>query len=166
MRKELVVNNDSIEYEIHSLSDSEIEISISGQKWKVKRLSQKGNHLYLQLNDKNKKVIITETTQEFFADINGFSYSLKPKQKKVNSKASEDENSMFTPMPGKVLKVLVDVGQEVSSGDSLVIMEAMKMEHTLVSNKDAVVEEVLYKEGDLVEEGVELIHLKDKNATK
>ena len=40
------------------------------------------------------------------------------------------------------------------------------MEHTLSSNKDAVVEEVLYKEGDLVEEGVELIHLKDRNVSK
>ena len=62
-------------------------------------------------------------------------------------------------MPGKVLQVLVNEGETVASGQALLVMEAMKMEHTIKSPSDAVVEKVLYDAGDLVEGDVELIVL-------
>jgi propionyl-CoA carboxylase alpha chain len=46
------------------------------------------------------------------------------------------EGGLVAPMPGKVVKVLVDAGQEVAAGAPLVVLEAMKMEHT-VRSRDA-----------------------------
>ncbi len=53
-------------------------------------------------------------------------------------------------MPGRVVKILAKAGDAVSKGQSLMILEAMKMEHTLVSPRDGVVERVAFAEGDLV----------------
>jgi 3-methylcrotonyl-CoA carboxylase alpha subunit len=63
-------------------------------------------------------------------------------------------------MPGKVVAVLVEAGKEVKKGDPLVIMEAMKMEHTIAAPSSGLVEEVLYAVGDQVADGAPLLAFK------
>ena len=53
-------------------------------------------------------------------------------------------------MPGRVVKVMANAGDQVKKGQPLIILEAMKMEHTIVSPKDGVVDRVAFKENDLV----------------
>jgi 3-methylcrotonyl-CoA carboxylase alpha subunit len=60
-------------------------------------------------------------------------------------------------MPGKVVQVLVEPGAAVAAGQPLLVLEAMKMEHTLSAPTDGTVAAVRYAAGDLVEEGVELV---------
>jgi 3-methylcrotonyl-CoA carboxylase alpha subunit len=67
---------------------------------------------------------------------------------------------LTAPMPGKVVAVLASNGQEVKKGAPLVIMEAMKMEHTISAPGDGVVEEVLYQVGDQVADGAPLLAFK------
>jgi biotin carboxyl carrier protein len=64
-----------------------------------------------------------------------------------------------SPMPGKVVKVLVAVGDEVKSGQGVVVVEAMKMENELKSPKDGKVKAVAVKEGQAVEAGQSLVTL-------
>ncbi|MBL4666791.1 MAG: ATP-grasp domain-containing protein, partial [Sneathiella sp.] len=63
------------------------------------------------------------------------------------------------PMPGKIIQVTVSAGDKVMSGDALVVMEAMKMEHTLSAAVDGVVSEVYFEVGDQVDDGTVLIKL-------
>ena len=71
---------------------------------------------------------------------------------------SEAEGGRLTaPMPGKIVAVLVSKAQEVNKGDALLIMEAMKMEHTISAPHDGVIDEVLYAVGDQVSEGAQLL---------
>ena len=65
--------------------------------------------------------------------------------------------ALTAPMPGKVIDVLVGEGAAVARGDPLIILEAMKMEHTVSAPADGVVEAVHFAAGDLVDEGAELI---------
>ncbi|MFL6657017.1 MAG: acetyl/propionyl/methylcrotonyl-CoA carboxylase subunit alpha [Massilia sp.] len=67
---------------------------------------------------------------------------------------------LTAPMPGKVVAVLASKGQEVKKGDPLVIMEAMKMEHTIAAPSDGLVEEILYQVGDQVADGAPLLAFK------
>jgi len=67
--------------------------------------------------------------------------------------------SLAAPMPGKVLQVLVQAGSEVAKGAPLVILEAMKMEHTIAAPHDGRVAEIHVKAGEQVDEGVELLRL-------
>jgi biotin carboxyl carrier protein len=60
-------------------------------------------------------------------------------------------------MPGKIVKVLVSVGEQVAAEESLVIIEAMKMENELRSPIDGVVAAVEVSEGDAVETGALLV---------
>jgi 3-methylcrotonyl-CoA carboxylase alpha subunit len=53
-------------------------------------------------------------------------------------------------MPGRVVKVMTKVGDSVKKGQSLLILEAMKMEHTIVSPRDGVIERVAFAENQLV----------------
>jgi biotin carboxyl carrier protein len=60
-------------------------------------------------------------------------------------------------MPGMVVRVEAEVGAEVSEGSVLVVMEAMKMEHTLRAPHDGTVSQVLCEAGDQVEAGSVLV---------
>jgi 3-methylcrotonyl-CoA carboxylase alpha subunit len=66
---------------------------------------------------------------------------------------------LTAPMPGKLLQLLVDTGDRVEAGQPLAVMEAMKMEHTLHAPRDGEVGELLYRVGDQVPEGAELLRL-------
>jgi 3-methylcrotonyl-CoA carboxylase alpha subunit len=67
---------------------------------------------------------------------------------------------LTAPMPGKVVAVIASGGQQVKKGEPLVIMEAMKMEHTISAPSDGLVEEVLYQVGDQVADGAPLLAFK------
>ena len=68
-----------------------------------------------------------------------------------------DMGSLKAPMHGSVVDLLVNVGDMVKKGDTLVIMEAMKMEHTIVAPADGAVSEFFFERGALVESDAELL---------
>ena len=73
----------------------------------------------------------------------------KPKIKRLKELPS--------PMPGRVLKILVSVGDSIKPGDSLMSLEAMKMENILKSDGEGVVKEIIVSEQQVVEKGESLI---------
>jgi 3-methylcrotonyl-CoA carboxylase alpha subunit len=70
---------------------------------------------------------------------------------------ADEVGSLTAPMPGKVISLLVDAGATVKRGQPLLVMEAMKMEHTIAAPADGVVERLLYRVGDQVAEGAPLV---------
>jgi 3-methylcrotonyl-CoA carboxylase alpha subunit len=73
--------------------------------------------------------------------------------------AHEEGGRLTAPMPGKVVTFSVKAGDKVRAGQSLAVMEAMKMEHTIAAPADGTVLELLYAPGDQVAEGAELLKL-------
>lgn len=69
----------------------------------------------------------------------------------------DDEDYISTPMPGQVVKILVEEGQEVKGGETVIIVSAMKMESEYKVSKDRVVKKVLVKEGDKIDGNQPLI---------
>ncbi|MGH6933469.1 MAG: biotin carboxylase N-terminal domain-containing protein [Dongiaceae bacterium] len=68
------------------------------------------------------------------------------------------------PMPGKIIQVAVKVGDRVKRGSALIVLEAMKMEHTILAPADGKIAKVLYQVGDLVEDGAELLTFEEAAA--
>src|SRR5262249_17051241 len=64
---------------------------------------------------------------------------------------------LAAPMPGKVIQVAVKAGDAVKRGAILMVLEAMKMEHSIAAPMDGKIDRVFFKTGDLVEEGAELL---------
>jgi pyruvate carboxylase subunit B len=71
----------------------------------------------------------------------------------------EAEREIRAPMPGLVLNILVEVGQSISAGDGLVVLEAMKMENELRAGADGVVERIHVAVGDAVGKDALLIEV-------
>jgi 3-methylcrotonyl-CoA carboxylase alpha subunit len=68
---------------------------------------------------------------------------------------------LTAPMPGRLVQVLVKAGDKVEAGQPLVVLEAMKMEHTVKAPRAGTVATVLYAAGDQVEEGASLVELEE-----
>ncbi|MFY3002019.1 acetyl/propionyl/methylcrotonyl-CoA carboxylase subunit alpha [Achromobacter xylosoxidans] len=69
----------------------------------------------------------------------------------------EHGGGLTAPMPGKIISIAVKAGDSVTKGQPLLVMEAMKMEHTISAPADGKVEELFYAVGDQVTEGAELV---------
>ena len=70
--------------------------------------------------------------------------------------------SLTAPMPGKVIALNVKKGSKVKTGDVLVILEAMKMEHSIKASHNGVVSKVLITKDDQVENGAPLMIVDEK----
>ena len=67
------------------------------------------------------------------------------------------DGSLEAPMPGKIIKIYVSAKTSVKKGDVLLVMEAMKMEHKIVSPQDGTVEKIYFSEGERVSQGEQLM---------
>ena len=74
-------------------------------------------------------------------------------------KQTADAGHLISPMPGVVVAIAVDAGRSVSKGAALVVIEAMKMEHTITASRDGIVATLNVKVGDRVAAGEELVVL-------
>ena len=64
-----------------------------------------------------------------------------------------------SPMPGNILKINVTVGQKVNEGDTLLVLEAMKMENEIAAPKAGTVAQIIVSKGAVVETGAPLVVL-------
>jgi biotin carboxyl carrier protein len=86
-------------------------------------------------------------------------YRLKYQEAAREGASAHAPGELTSPMPGKILKVLVNPGDQVRAGDTLMILEAMKMEHKILSPLDGTVQKIMYNEGDRVAQDVELVKI-------
>jgi 3-methylcrotonyl-CoA carboxylase alpha subunit len=122
---------------------------------------QDGVDLSIKLGETSVHGTVRRDGNVFHVFTGGGHYVLDFNDPMAHAGESEADGGRLTaPMPGKVIAVLAEKGKEVKKGDALVIMEAMKMEHTIAAPHDGVVEEVLYAVGDQVSDGAPLLAFK------
>jgi acetyl/propionyl-CoA carboxylase alpha subunit len=91
----------------------------------------------------------------------GAVWEFREAPKESRARAHAEGAGLTSPMPGRVRKVLVAAGDTVKKGDVLLILEAMKMEHSIRAPRDGRVVRIAFGEGDLVDAGVELVEIGD-----
>ena len=157
------------------------EININDNDYKVEILSKDDNKMRVAVDDRVYDIDINQPEKGLFSILyNGKSveysfftkeedwkkykiYSGKkeweaevidPQRRYRKSRHSDDDddaNYISTPMPGKVVKILVKEGEEVPAGTTVIVISAMKMESEYKVAKDRVVKEVLVNEGDNID---------------
>ena len=143
----------------HGLSEGETsEIEIAEGKTMIVKLIEIG-----KLDNEGNR------TLDFEINGNRREIKIKDKTERINKNLGPDEGSkMADPsnklevgasIPGTIVKVLVEKGQEVKEGDSLIVVEAMKMETNIVAAANGTVETILVEEGQQVKTGELLIKL-------
>ncbi|UCE14422.1 MAG: biotin/lipoyl-binding protein [Candidatus Heimdallarchaeota archaeon] len=99
-----------------------------------------------------------------FIHLDGEDYEIKRISEAVEEfgEAEEDLGSLSSPMPGRIVKLLVKPGDRVKKGQDLVVVEAMKMENKIAAPFDGTVIEVFFPEGDQIEANVPLIEIEEE----
>ena len=125
-------------------------------------ISIKGNEAEIEIDGRTYFVpfVVLGAKVQFAFD--GEIYTVDVPERGARARAKHHDHSLEAPMPGVVLKVLVQPGSEVERGAQLVILEAMKMEHAIVAPRDGVIASVNCAEGELVQPGVKLVTMKDE----
>ena len=89
----------------------------------------------------------------------GAVWEFREAPKESRQRVHAEGAGLTSPMPGRVRKVLVAAGDTVKKGDVLLILEAMKMEHSIRAPREGRVIRIAFGEGDLVDAGVELVEI-------
>ena len=144
-----------LDFEIIEQTPKFVLFNLEGVEYAVNLGAEYGNQMNLSYEGGNYSV--TGVEAHFVVDGHEFLIN-SPKKTRSKSKG-KDVGEMKSPMPGKILKILVTEGASVEVGTPILVMEAMKMEHTIKASKKGVVEKILFKEGDQVQGGVELVKL-------
>ena len=155
MKKQMLIDDEIVEVDVLEENASFVLFNLEGVEYSVKLGSLQDGKMVLNMNGKNRPIILEDVN--YVVDGQEFEIS-SPKRNRTKSKTL-DHGHMKSPMPGKILKLLVKEGQEVVAGTPILVMEAMKMEHTIKASKAGKIEKIHYKEGDQVAGGVELVKL-------
>lgn len=110
----------------------------------------------VELNKEAKFCVLKVNNQEITVSIED-KYDALLKQLGMENMKNQKVNEVKAPMPGLVLTILVEPGQEISKGDGLFVLEAMKMENIIKSPADAVVKSIEVNKGIAVEKNQVLI---------
>lgn len=81
------------------------------------------------------------------------------KKSEKNKISSDDIQNIYAPLPGEVLSIEVTVGQTITTGSKLLVLEAMKMENIITAETDGTISAILVSKGEKVEAGQELIKI-------
>jgi biotin carboxyl carrier protein len=159
MKKQIQFNHineeDLLDLEIIEQTPKFVLFNLEGVEYAVNLGAEYGNQMNLIYEGSNYGVIGVDTHYV----VNGHEFMIDSPRKNRSKSKGKDVGEMKSPMPGKILKILVSIGAEVEIGTPILVMEAMKMEHTIKASKKGVVEKILFKEGDQVQGGVELVKL-------
>jgi len=149
-----------------------IEVMQTSQPWTVKvdetihhvDILAVGEGLYSLLVDgRSYEVDVLEEGEVLLVFVEGQLFRLEPQEEKrrlrrmVGKEVAVGPQAIVAPMPGKIVKVLVNVGDQVQAGDGVVVIEAMKMENELKAAGPGTVREVKVVQGQGVNGGDVLV---------
>ena len=149
--------NGSYDFDISESEISNLDtIQVSKNNFHIlqKNKSYKAEIVASNFNNKSYQIKINNNT--YMVNIMD-DLDLLIKKMGLGSKSSRQIDSIKAPMPGLILEMHVEVGQEVKENDSLFILEAMKMENSILSPRDGVIKSISAKNGDAVEKNQLLI---------
>jgi len=151
----------NIEEKVYKLQidfkDGRYQVNLDNREYLVDSSLISDNCLSLLVNGKAYTVYFAEAEGKRYLSIGGEQFCIQEaKSERVTASESDmgavgEAPVAASPMPGKVVKILVKEGDEVEKGQGLVIVEAMKMENEIKSPVKGKVEKVNFKPGDLVD---------------
>lgn len=168
-----------------------LEIKLGERIANVELLSEDGASLTIKVDDKvydldmvqvetgvysvlykglsyNVELIATDSPKKYAVNTFYHSYEAevidaeaKYQQARRAGDSFESESTILSPMPGKVVKIPVEVGQQVRKGETVVIVAAMKMESEYKAMKDGVIAEIFVKEDQTIDGNQPLVRIDD-----
>lgn len=159
MEKVFSINGNEVKVKEFSLKGDELSFVLDGKLHKYTLIDRNGPQLILVNSNRITAAISTPNRDgECMVMAGGREAIISGRGKKMK-KAGSHVGSLISPMPGKIFKVLKPAGSLVTKGETILILEAMKMEHSIRADKDGKVKKINHQEGELVQGGVTLVEL-------
>lgn len=134
------INGNKYEVTIANIEDNIANVVVNGEEYKVE--------MEKEPEPQKKKVVVRPVAQQPAA---------APASTGGNSQRFNMNNAVKSPLPGVITEIKVAVGDEVKAGDTVVVLEAMKMANNLDAEKGGKVTAILVKEGESVMEDTPLV---------
>lgn len=125
------INGEKFIVQVGNTNDNVTELTVNGEAYIVEREKE-------PVVEKKKIVV-------------------KPAAPKPSEGKNDLQDALCSPLPGTIIDIPAKVGQAVKEGDTLVVLEAMKMNNNLTAEKDGVVKAILVEEGEAVKENTPLV---------
>lgn len=160
------VNKQRYEVSIQKIGDNEWQARLNDRTFKIHLDDRQSTRLDVRINGRGYHCHIDSQDEDRFISWKGSTYTLK----KVDLNSNRDETlhseieisfdpNLKAPMPGRVVKMLVNEGDQVEPKQPLLVLEAMKMEFVILAPCQSYISKIYCNEGDRVDLGVTLISL-------
>ncbi len=158
MSTEININDRTALVEVLSREGDKVKKSIDGRKYDADIVMEEEGVYSILIDNKSHNIeLIQSDNKNYVVNTYSKSYNVEivdAESKYLKSRRRDlghEEAIIASPMPGKVVKILVKEGDEVKAGDTVVIVSAMKMESEYKVKKDRIIREIKVKEGDTIE---------------
>jgi acetyl/propionyl-CoA carboxylase alpha subunit len=131
-------------------------LALENNSFHIIRDNQSYRATVININHEEKTMLINVNGNDYEISIKD-KYDLLLQQMGISIKSAAQINNFKAPMPGLIREVMVLTGAEVSKGDILLILEAMKMENALKSPREGKIKKINITVGNAVEKGQILI---------
>lgn len=144
-----IINNNPTLWDAQMQSNGLISILHNSKSYTamIEQVDTKKKELSVRVNGQVYKIAVKEPIDQLLTSMG------------MDLKAMQKVEPVKAPMPGMILKVLVQPGQQINKGDGLLVLEAMKMENVLKASGPATVKAIKVDERTAVEKGAILIEL-------
>ena len=156
MEKKFSINGQEVAVANYRKTPESVSFELNGKRYSFNLLAKDGTEMILEGNRRIKanvgrpnrdgETLVMASGRESLVSVAG----------KKMKKAGGGAGNLTSPMPGKIFKIVKEVGSPVTKGETILILEAMKMEHSIRADKDGKVKKIMFKTGDLVQGGVTL----------
>lgn len=149
-----LIKVDDIKYDLDiiEVENGVFSILYNGQSYNVELIQ----------GESSKKYIVNTFSKSFNVEV------IDAETKYISNRRQgmdvEGSNQVASPMPGKIVKIPVAVGDTVAAGQTLIVVEAMKMQSEFKATGDKIVQAILVQEGDTVDSHQVMIKLENINS--
>ncbi|NQU81957.1 MAG: acetyl-CoA carboxylase biotin carboxyl carrier protein subunit [Bacteroidetes bacterium] len=163
---EIIVNKKNKEVKILERQANKLLVVVDNKKYHVdaKKIDKDTYSLLYKGKSYDLKVVSEENKRKYsvkhkfnYYEVEIMDSVARYRKNRGNNDIEEDQSSISSPMPGKVVKIPIEVGDNVVSGQTLIIISAMKMESEYKAKKDGKIKEILTTEGSTIEGNQSLI---------
>jgi 3-methylcrotonyl-CoA carboxylase alpha subunit len=152
-------NDDKISVDLLAYNGREYQFKyLNNTHWVSAHFDKENGFITMDGSQVSVSILVTKT--HLIGGYEGKRYSVeRPQARQAHAYSEEWTGSLRAPLPGKIVKVLVKLHENVAKGCPVVVLEAMKMEHTILAPHNGTVKAIHYGEGDRVSEGADLLDL-------
>jgi len=167
LEHEFMIDNELVKVSLEEKEDNYI-VCFDGNEYKADIQTLSPSIISIKIKDHIFRVIVVKGKDGFYVYCQGDQYFIQDIEQDVDDIQSSEEKSredmlkIKATMPGKVIKIEVSEKEEIKVGQTLAIVEAMKMENEIKSFMDGIVKKIFASAGDLVDSDNPIMELEEK----